>query len=147
MSAAVAIQQAIFTKLDGTSGVTTLLAAHAFAAGKKAIYDRTPQAAAPEDNSAFPYIVIGDDTAAEWDTDDSAGQETKITLHVWSRYRGKRETKQILDALYAALHNATLTVTGHLALYCYWEFHESLEDPDGVTQHGVTRYRIVTQQN
>ena len=149
MSAAYAIQAAIFTLLRANAGLSALLASSVIDgdSANKAVYDQAPQVDQSEGTTAFPYVVIGEDTAGEFDADDFAGQETTITLHVWSRYRGKKEVKQILDALYSALHNAALTVTGHIAVYCYFEYSESFQDPDGVSMHGVARYRIVTQRN
>lgn len=145
MSAALAIQNALYTLLRGNAGLTALLATNAIEASGSAVYDRPPQPDEAESAIEFPYLVIGDDTAAEFDTDDTNGQETTVTVHVWDRYRGKKRIKQIQDALYAALHDVALTVTGHTAVYCLWEYSENVPDPDGLTQHAVSRFRIVTQ--
>ena len=45
----------------------------------------------------IPYVVIGDDTSAQWDTDDTVGSENTLTLHVWSRYYGRAEVKDIMQ--------------------------------------------------
>lgn len=148
-AAAVAIQQAVFTMLRADSALGALLPTSMFAGDAgKAVYDRPPQPDLAElASTVFPFVVIGDDTAAEFDTDDADGQETTITLHAWSRYRGKKEVKQVLDALYNALHGVALTITGQISVYCFFEFMESMLDPDGLTQHGVIRFRIVTQES
>lgn len=147
-SVAIALQQAIFNALTGDSALTALLATSPFGSpALPAIYDRGPQAEESEDESAFPYVVIGDDTAIEHETDETQGQESTITLHVWTRYRGKREVKLIFDALYAVLHEAQLTISGQLFVYCLWEFSETFEDQDGLTLHGVTRFRVVTMES
>jgi len=39
------------------------------------VYDDVPQGA------SFPYVVIGDDTSIPWDTDDSVGSESTLTIH------------------------------------------------------------------
>lgn len=148
MSAVNAIQVAIFTKLRADGPLGALLPASVIDGDAgKAIYDQPPQPSAPESSTGFPFVVLGDDTATEWDTDSSFGQETTITLHVFSRATARKECKQIQDAIYNALQDASLAVTGHTAVLCFFEFSESFADPDGATQHGVSRFRILTEKN
>lgn len=103
-------------------------------------FDHVPQ------ESAFPYIVIGDDTSIPWDTDNSLGSETTCTIHVWSRHRGRKEVKEIFRALYEALHRAELSIVGGALVECLSEFEESFLDPDGLTRHGVIRFRLIVDQ-
>ena len=149
MGAAFAVQQAVFDRLRTNAALAALLADSVIAGSptEPAVYDVPPQEQLSEDPSHFPYVVMGDDTAVEFDTDDVNGQETTTTLHIWSRYRGKKEVKQITDAIYNALHDATLTIAGQRAIYCFWEFSESVPESDVLVQHGVIRFRIVTQEN
>lgn len=148
MGAALAVQKAVFDRLVADSTLAGLLAANPNAGSPTvpAVYDVPPQVENSEDESAFPYVVVGDHTAGEFDTDDVNGQETTVTLHIWSRYRGKREVRQIADAIYDALHDAALTITGQHSVYCFWEFAESVPESDVQVQHEVTRFRIVTQE-
>jgi hypothetical protein len=99
-------------------------------------YDHVPQ------ESAFPYIVIGDDTSIPWDTDDSVGTEATCTIHIWSRYRGRQEVKQISGEIYESLHRAELAISGGSLVECQAEFEESFMDSDGLTRHGVIRFRL-----
>jgi len=146
-AASVAIQQAIFTKLRADAPLGAMLPTSLFDGDVgKAVYDRPPASNYSElAVGVFPFVVIGDDTAAEFDTDDSEGQETTVTIHAWSRYPGKKEVKQVLDAIYNALHNKSLTVTGQIVIFIFFEFMETIADPDGLTQHGVIRFRLLTQ--
>lgn len=148
MSAQLAIQQALYSLLRGDATLRTLLAEDASEGSPTApaIYDHVPQIPASEDVAKFPYVVIGDDTAIPADTDDVDGQETTVTLHVWDRRRGRKRVKQVLDALYNLLHEASLTVSQQNFVYCFWEFSESIPDADVLSQHAVTRFRIVTQE-
>jgi hypothetical protein len=149
MSADLALQDAIYAALTTDSTLRSLLASHAFITESPtlpAVYDQPPQAAVPESALRFPYVVIGDETAAEFDTDDINGKEYTITLHVWDRYLGRARVKQILDAIYSALHDARLDVAGHRAIYCYWEFSSFVPDPDNVTKHAATRFRVAVQE-
>jgi hypothetical protein len=99
-------------------------------------YDHVPQ------ESAFPYVVIGDDTSIPWDTDDSIGSETTCTIHVWSRHRGRKEVKEIMRTIYEALHRQELSIIGGALVECQAELEESFMDPDGLTRHGVIRFRL-----
>ncbi len=147
-AASVAIEQAIYTKLRADVSLGALLANSILDGDAgKAVYDRAPQSNLSElASGVFPFVVIGDDTAAEFDDDDTEGQETTLTLHAWSRYAGKKEVKQVLDAIYNALHDKPLTVTGQIVIFIFFEFMETIADPDGLTQHGVIRFRITTQE-
>lgn len=103
------------------------------------VYDNVPQ------DTAFPYIVIGDDTSIPFDTDDSIGSEVTCTIHVWSRYRGKKEVKEIMGAVYASLHRASFAIADGALIECVSEFAESFVDPDGLTRHGVIRFRLIVE--
>lgn len=148
MGASRAIQEAIYATLRGSGTLAGLLAADAYEGSPSgaAVYDHVPQMPAAEALENFPYVVIGDDTAVEFDTDLVRGQETTVTLHVWDRRRGRRRVKEIIDALYDLLHENYLAISGQQTVLCFWEFTESVPDPDVLTQHGVIRFRIVTQE-
>ena len=145
MGASFNIQQAVFTKLDGTAALTDQLAAHSFTPAKKGIYDALPQVVKPELKTAFPYVVLGGDEATPADTDDADARDTVITIHTFSRYKGDKELRNVMDAIKAALHDATLTVTGERFVLCYWEFSSTALEPDGITRHGVQRFRLWTE--
>ena len=100
-------------------------------------FDHVPQV------TEFPYVVIGDDTSPPWDTDDSLGSETTCTIHVWSRHRGRKEVKEIMRTIYEALHRAEISIIGGQLVECTAELEESFMDPDGLTRHGVIRFRLV----
>lgn len=149
-AAAGAVQQAVYDKLRLNVALAALLAEHAYDVGSPtlpAVYDYVPQPAAPEDDTRFPYVALGEFTASEFDTDDTDGQETTITLHVWDRREGRQRAKQVLDAVYDALHDQTLSIAGQVAVLCLWEFAESVPDTDPRVQHLVSRFRILTQSS
>lgn len=145
MGVALDIQAAIFAKLDGTAALTDQLAAHAYTALKKAIYDGAPQADDAGSGVPFPYVVLGETVETQWDTDDSVGRETVQIVHTFSRYKGKKELKNIMDAIKAALHQASLTVAGQVVVLVHWENTDSFLEPDGVTRQGIQRFRLITE--
>lgn len=125
------VQQAIYTALSGNIAAT--------------VYDDVPMLPSGQPAANFPYVVIGDATAAPWDTDDKTGQAITVTLHIWSRYAGLKEAKQIAGSIYAILHRASLSVTGAHVVDCLYEFSDFMTDTDGETRHGVARYRVTLQ--
>lgn len=129
MSIESALQAAIYSALD-----TALT---------EAVYSN----GAVPDNTASLYVVIGDDTHIEWDTDGTTGFESTITIHTWdnaSATRGLLAIKTLMGSIYTALHRATLTVAGYDAISCDFEFSETYIESDNVTRHGVQRFRIIT---
>jgi hypothetical protein len=119
------VQKAIFDKL--TTGLTV------------SVYDVVPQ------DPTFPYVVIGEDTALAWDTDDSTGTDSTLTIHTWSRYQGRKETKDIMQDIYEQLNRVSLTLTAGEVIMIDYEFAETFLDSDGESRHGVMRFRILTE--
>jgi len=129
VSAELAVQQAVYARLNSQLSVP--------------VYDHVPQPADSGDDSMFPYVAIGDDTGIEWDTDTSDGWEITLTIHSWSRTRGRLEVKTLQGEIWDALHRHDLAVQGYRTVFCYSEFSETFLEADGLTRHGVQRFRIV----
>lgn len=129
------IQQTIYNALTGNAPLMALI---------KGVYDHVPQPADSGDISAFSYITIGSDSVQPWDTSSSLGAEARVTINVWSRQRGRKEAKAILDQVRTVLHYQDLAVSGGGGfVYCLLEYSETFRDPDGLTMHGVARYVLV----
>lgn len=133
MSFEAALQQAVYDQLSGYPGMP-------------AVYDDVPVDVKGQPAVAFPYVVIGEDTHIPFDTDDSLGSESTLTLHTWSRYRGKKECKEIMALNYDALTRQSLAVDGYDLITIEFEYSEVVLDPDGITRHGVQRFRALTEQ-
>ena len=104
------------------------------------VYDAVPE------NVAFPYVAIGEDTAIDWSAKGMRGEESTLTIHVWSRYRGRKEAKLIMAAIKDALHEQALSVSGENLILLRWEYAETFLDQDGLTMHGVCRVRALTHE-
>lgn len=122
-----AFQKALYARLNGALGVP--------------VYDKVPQ------DTPFPYVTIGDDTEIDWSTKDSPGKESTISIHTWSRYAGRLETKELLGKIEALLGDRPLTIPGYWNLLLYADFSTTMLDDDGVTYHGVIRFRALTHQS
>lgn len=127
-----ALQKALYATLTANAGVTSAL-------GGARVYDDVPS------RTEFPYITFGQSTARDWSTGTEPGREHTITLHVWSRARGRKEADDVMAAAEAALHDAALTLDGHRLINLRHEFSDARRDPDGETVHGIARYRAVTE--
>lgn len=110
------------------------------------VFDTVPFLPEGAPATTFPYCVIGNDTAAAWDRDDTRGAEITITLHFWSRANGFKQLKALMDQAYGLLHWAALTKSGYKVVDCLFEFGDAINDPDGQTKHGVQRYRITIEE-
>ena len=123
------VQTAIYDKLVASSELAAL------ATG--GIHDHTPQ------DTPYPYVVIGDDIGTQIDTDDSLDSDHIATIHVWSRERGRTETKEIQQSIGKALHRQPLTVAGATFTDTQLQNAESFLDDDGLIRHGIQRFNVM----
>jgi hypothetical protein len=131
-SSAWALQQSIHAAVSSDATLLGLL-------GAPRIYDDVPQ------RSDFPYLTLGQSTLRDWSTGGEEGDEHLLTLHVWSRANGRKETHEIMSALRSALHDRALALSGHRLVNLRHEFSDARREPDGETYHGVVRLRAVTE--
>lgn len=131
-SAALALQQAIFSRLTTDSPTLAAL-------GGPRIYDDVPARA------EFPFMTFGQSTERDWSTGTDQGFEHTITLHTWSRARGRKEAQAVIAAARDALHDQELDLTGHRLVNLRHEYSEVRRDTDGETFHGIARFRAVTE--
>ena len=97
---------------------------------------------APQDES-MPFIDLGESNFVEYNSDGRDGFNVLITVHAWSNYAGRREAKEMLDAIYQALHRAELSVTGYNVASVDYVTSRTLKESDGATTHGIIQFRIL----
>lgn len=131
MHPGLALQRALRAALVADGGVAALV-------GDR-IHDAVPRTA------AFPFLTLGDARSADWSTGTEAGTEHRLTLHAWSRARGKAEAWAVLAAVRTALDGGTLAPDGHVLVNLRIEAEDVGQDRDGITWHGVARIRAVTE--
>tara|TARA_R100001086_G_scaffold6621_1_gene4035 strand:+ start:101 stop:511 length:411 start_codon:yes stop_codon:yes gene_type:complete len=124
------IQGAIVTRLKADADVGTLI-------GDK-IYDRVPSGA------VFPYATIRIPQVLDEENSCSLSDTVVIELHAWSRAPGFVECRRIIGAMKAAIRSSAITVTGHDISLQYVEQTRYLDDPDGLTAHGVVVFQFET---
>ena len=124
-----ALQTAVFAKLSTDSNLTTTLGAK--------VFDDIPE------ETPYPYVQLGEDVAIDYSTKDQTGSEVSVNVDVWSRYRGSLEAKNIMDRVHTLLHDSSLSVAGSNFINMRFEFSDIIRDPDGITRHGVMRFRAI----
>ena len=130
------LQQAIFSTLNSAS--ITDYENHAITG----VFDDVPE------NTAYPYVVIGEETSINAATKTLDAHEHTLTIHVWSQYRGgMRDVKVIMQQIFTALHNSDITVSGASLVNIRHEFEQVLLEQDGITRHGIMRFRVVVFDN
>jgi hypothetical protein len=128
---ALALQKAVYAALAADAAVGALIADR--------IYDAPPR------DATFPYLSFGAASLADWSTGSEDGAEHRFMLSAWSREAGKSESYRVLEAAKTALHGTNLALDGHALVNLRFETGAVARDPDGITWHGVMRFRAVTE--
>ena len=113
-----ALQTTIYNALN-VSAVTTTLGC--------GVYDEVIE------GNTYPFISLGEETAIDYSTKTATGSETTINIHIWSQYKGSKQTKEIMDKVHDLLHDSNFR----------FEYSDIMRDPDGITRHGVMRFRAI----
>lgn len=133
MSAAAAnLQKALFEALKGDAALITAL-------GGPKIYDHSPA------NVVFPYITFGRTSIYDWSTATESGSEQLLTLHVWSKAKGKQETHAVMKLIRSRLDPGHFALGAHHLVNLRFVFAEIRYDEDLSVYHGLVRYRAVIE--
>ncbi len=131
MSAERALIAAVRAAALAHTGVAALIGAR--------LYDDPPP------DVVFPYATLGRAESRPLDVSAFEALEHAVTLHVWSRHGGRAEALDVIAALRAALHNASLSVAGRRLVALFVQFTDVFRSGDGRTTHGVVRLRAITE--
>ncbi len=126
------LQSALWQRLTANSALLAIL-------GGPRLYDDVPQ------TTSFPFVTLGDIRSNDWSTQTQKGHEHFLTLHAWSRAKGRKQVQAILQALEAALDDAALVLQSHRLITFRLVFWDARREPDGETYHGLMRFRAVTE--
>lgn len=95
----------------------------------------------------YPFVTIGEFVAQEFDTLGDEAVDMDMSVHLWSRQPGMQEVQHLMQAAKDALHRQSFALPdGIQHVTTIWEYATSLRDADGVTRHGILRFRILTFQ-
>lgn len=130
-----AVQQAVYTRLSNFTALTSQL-------GSTGIKSRVPQVTEAEAEAAFPYVTFGFPSVLPWDTKSDDGGNAILQVHVWSRSQSSLQYQSILTSVYDALDKYDLVISGAATVTVDFQGSTYFEDPDGVTVHGISDFRI-----
>jgi len=128
------VQAGVYARLSTALSLTGLLAP-----GAAGVLDHVP------DGTRFPYVVMGEADLAPLDTQGCLGAEVVVTIHTYTRTPGMQKAKQIMAEIYALLHNADFSIPNQTLVLCRNVLSTTRLAEDGITRHGVQRFRIVTE--
>jgi len=125
------LQKAIHASLVGNASLSSLVGGR--------VYDRPPQ------DATFPFVTLGD-TEVEPDGAGSEGAAIhRLALSVWSRARGRREVKEIMSVIDAALEDESLPMTGHVLVNLQLERASVSYASDAEALRGRLVFRAYTE--
>jgi hypothetical protein len=132
MSAANALQKAVFEALAADATLTALL-------GGVRIYDGAPR------NAEAPYLHLGEFSARDWSTATETGLEISFAVVAWSRVEGRAEGTAIAERVRVLLHDAALDLDGFRLVNLRHVSTETAraERPEG--RRVVVRFRAVVE--
>ncbi len=101
-----------------------------------------------EEDSGYPRIKLGEAMETPDNHHGGFGRQTVVTLHVWTKSRGFKETIDIVNIVNKLLDHKydAFTLPNHTLISIKFEFLQTLEDEDPEIRHVVVRYRVTTEQ-
>jgi len=133
MSPERALAAALYSTLRADAGVKALLGDPA------RVYDAAP------DDVVFPYATLGRIETRNADAAAATALEHIVTLHAWSRYGGRAEVLDVVDAMRVAAQGASLIMTGRRVVLLHALFSDVFRSGDARTTHGVLRLRAISE--
>lgn len=124
-------QVAIYSKLKADTALMALITG---------VYDDPP------DNTAFPYVTIGD---AEEAPSNTFGKLTKMithTINIWSRYQGYKEVFDIANRIITVLDHVALTIAGYTHIHTWYRGMTTARVPDGITRGANLRFQVWVEE-
>lgn len=128
MLPALAVQRAIYRTLAEDDELQSLVSG---------VFDDVPE------GTEFPYVVIGESTLIPDNYLTGFGREVRVTLHVWSQYRGFAEALEIADRVCQLLDHQPLAVEGWEHIATRLDFMETLHDPDPSLRHVPIQFSVI----
>src|ERR1051325_9629155 len=121
------LHAALYTALAGSAALTALISAGAVLSGVR-------------DGTKPPYVDIAEATATDYSGDLVDAQEHTITVHAWTEQpvsggTAKKLCLDVVAAVRAALHMASLVLSAGTLCNLRCEMTEMLRDPDGISWH------------
>ena len=128
MSASTELQKAVYDRLVASVGVLA------------GIHDR------PSPDAGFPYATFGPSLSVKETMDCISARTEVLQIDIWSQ-SGKLACKEVVDAVVEALHNQQLSLPTHSATPIEVTRFQVVDDPDGITRHGIVTIETMVEEN
>ena len=96
------------------------------------------------------YITMGEMTARDWSAKSEPGQEVYSTIHIWSRYGGRKKAEQMADDILQALTLSRLDLSPDFRSVLdkddIFDSYDIIIDIDGITRHGILKLRYLIEE-
>lgn len=101
------------------------------------------------DNQTYPFIQIGEIDFEDWSTHTFDGFSATIAVHLWHRpgSRGRAPLHGIMDDVYRILNKNLFSIPSFTVVSMRFVSSQIIVEPDAVTYHGITRFRIIFGEN
>ncbi len=129
-----ALQSAIYSVLSNDAALMALITG---------VYADIEQPNDSGSSSNFPYVTIGSDNLASWDSKTFFGTEAVCQIDAWSRSNNLLEAKNVGEAIVDALHCQPMTISGASHVLTRQENSVYTKDPDGHTKRGLLTFRVI----
>lgn len=107
------------------------------------IYDNVAIA----EDAVFPYIVTSLASCSEFNSKTSNGSDIIIRISAFSQSTDKSEVSKILEAVYNALQDSSLTISDNDFVLCDFSGTSNIfvdDTAEYLTHQGVIEFRILT---
>jgi hypothetical protein len=121
------LQTSVFTRLNADLSPTTA-------------HSEVPQ------NTAYPYVVIGHDSGADFGTRDRYGLDVEVTIDCYSRDTGTDELKNLVDSVLASMASPVFVVTGWQVSVLNFSGVEINELGDGESRLATVTYQFILME-
>lgn len=128
------LQKAIRTALLADGALAAF-----FTSGVK-FFDHVPE------RQGWPYIVYREGDHQDASSASVQARQHAIQLSIFATPEGHSTPRQIANAIWAVLNNASLSPTGHSLIYLLHEGDRAIGAADGKVYNIVSRYRALTEE-
>jgi len=134
MQAAIEISKAVHADLSSDMSVQAVLG------NPPRLYDNPPE------DPVFPYLTYGPMRSEDISADGARMSSHVMTLHIWSRYSGRAQVMELLQAVTGALESGELSLPDMALVQAKVRYTDIFRAPDGLTLHGLIRFSLITDQ-
>jgi hypothetical protein len=98
------------------------------------------------ENQAFDYITLGKIQERPNNTFGRRGYDDTVWVHIWSRALGTKNVEGMMARLNVLFDWQPLSMATQTHIFTMFDWSDVFEDPDGLTLHGVVRYKTFSQE-